>query len=1188
MNKGNLKRRMICLGLAAMMSTMQMWGNMPASNASAKVVGGSDTADLRMIFTTDLHGQINAVDYTTGAIGGQKGLAKAVTLIREAREEAGAGNTLTFDLGDVMYDYTTDYIYDYDESAIQPIYSAMATVGYDAITLGNHDFEYTLPYIQSQLSATGLQDKVVVSNVKDANTGASVWNENKIIEKTLTTEQGKNITVKVGIIGETIPTLSKKRCDYTGVLVGEDIVQNVTKETQTLKAQGADIIVVLAHSGIGEEVPEAMAEDVGYALTKIEGVDAVLCGHKHKNFCADGTTKYDSYPGVDTEKGLVNGKNLVMVENDGKAIGVVDLAVSDASGVNQIVDRSSEIRKVTESTAADQAIDTNYLGSWADTFISDSSEILCEMDRDAWLQNYFGTMEDSGAIQLMNDIGISYGLLYQNNENTACQGLPVVSAARYLKYGGGSGDDYLDISGNFTRSDLYQLMNYRIQLWTYVVTGSQLREWLEWSASAYETSGNSVLVTPSPDDPSDITSGGSVNASGSSLKSAGRTNGLRNSNLGKKGTQGRSMDLLDGILSYKGSQPLQQALQEEWITDWSHYYVFDGIEYHVNTSVLPRYNYDGKKINDTFRIDRMTRNGQEIKDSDQFLLVVNRLASYPIPDQVNVAELGHYSAANTRTYVENYLERESLCGTMKNTQDNNWSIGYSNDYQYLIKTGAGAAKLAETREWIAELLDSSEDFYYYRADFSKMNTADVTGPSIVLRSLNDEETNHDVTVAVQVTDSSGIYSVKYLSGKYTEDSSAWNSAQVVNGSFNCSENGIYSVLATDIYGNKTIRYIRIDNVNKSILQAPKVKTYTNRKTYIEGTAEPEANIYFELQSGKVYQSTVNEDGTFKYNLPPQNSGAKVYVYVTDSKGRASARTVVVVKRTGPNKPVMDKLVTSSRVITGDLNDTNVYPIFIVADKKKVYLPSGGTKELYQKSTVYNAKYKIVEVDMEIKEDGKYTFTMPSLLPAKTKVQLRTLDAVSRNSMATNRNVTQTVPAKPIVDEVSNKSKNVKIYSEEKCTSATVQIGSKTYTVKKSKKIASKNMYRYTIQIPRTDSGVKVKTYLTNVKGKSAVTKVTKTEIVPDTPTLDQVKRGAKKITGSVDVVGSGDAEDGVTVANTKTKVFVYVNNKKYTAKISFEGNYKVKLKKKLTPGAKITVQARNIEGLSKKKTATVK
>ena len=1174
MRKERLKKRLLSFGLAVAMLTTQMFGTVPAQAAEEE--GKKPTADLRLVFTTDLHGQVTDVDYTNGAANNPYGLAKVATLIQEARAEKGANNTLLFDLGDVMYDYTTDYIYDYDEAQIQPIYQAMASLGYDAVTLGNHDFEYTLPYIQNQLTSTGFLDKVVVSNVTNANTGAHVWNRNKIIPKTLTTEDGNTITVNVGVIGETIPTLSKKRQDYSGELIGEDIVANVTKETQLLKAQGADIVVVLAHSGVGEQNPVLMDENVGYALTKIDGVDAVLCGHKHANFCADGTTKYDSYPGVDTENGLVNGKNLVMVANSGYGIGVVDLSLSNESGFNQIVKRKSAIRKVKKDTVADPNIN-NFMGSWDNTFIADSSEILCELAAGTRLENYFGTVEDSGAVQLMNNIGISYGLLYQNTEGEAYKELPVVAASRHMKYGGGGGEDYVDISGNFTRSNMYQLMNYRVQLWLYAVTGSQLREWIEWSASAYETAGENLV------DSSDISSGGSI---------VSTSGGMR------------------AIVNYDGSEPLQPFMKKEWTTDLSNFYLFDGIEYHIDTSVAPRYDYNGDKINDTFRVNSLTYNGQELKDSDQVLLVVNRLKETKKPNQFTATEVNRVSAADMRDYVEEYMVRESLCGTMKNPQDNNWSVGTSEDYQYLIQTGSGAKKLAETKAWVEELLDSSEDFYYYRADFSKVDFLDTTGPSLVLKALNDEETNNDVKVAVQANDASGLYSIKYLQGKYAADSSVWTNAERVEKYVTCTENDIYSVLATDLHGNRTIRYIRINNVNKSILQAPKVNTYTNRKQYIEGTAEPGATIYFQVEDGTVYKSLVKEDGSFKYALPPQKSGSKVLVYLTDDQGRASARTVVIVKRTGPNKPSMDKVVTKSRKVTGNLNDTNVYPVFIVADQKTVYMQDDGTEELYKIADIYNAKYKVVKRKIAIKEDGSYSFELPKLLPAEMKIQIKTIDAIGRDSLGTSRKVKQTEPAKPTADEVTNLTKKVKIYSEEKCTSASVQIKKKTYTVKKSKFLSKKNLYRYTISIPRTDSGVKVKVYLNNIKGKSPVLSLTKKEMAPNKPTVTKAKKNSRIIKGKVHLVnaavtaatsssvttgtaidsdGNTENSNEATVENTKTKVFVWVNKKKYTAKVTDSGIFKVKLKKKfkLKKGDKIVVQAKNSLGKSLKRKITV-
>ena len=64
-----------------------------------------DTADLRFIFTTDIHGQLNNMDYETGNTYSTGGLTKAYTLIKNARKEVSSSNYLTFDIGDVLYDY---------------------------------------------------------------------------------------------------------------------------------------------------------------------------------------------------------------------------------------------------------------------------------------------------------------------------------------------------------------------------------------------------------------------------------------------------------------------------------------------------------------------------------------------------------------------------------------------------------------------------------------------------------------------------------------------------------------------------------------------------------------------------------------------------------------------------------------------------------------------------------------------------------------------------------------------------------------------------------------------------------------------------------------------------------------------------------------------------------------------------
>lgn len=1098
---------------------------------------GNDTARLRILFTSDVHGQVANVDYEKGAALFANGsLAKCNTLMKQARAEVPAGNTLQFDLGDDLYDYTTDYIYSADEKEIQPIYQAVAEMGYDAITLGNHEFDYTLQYLKYQLDSAGLTDKVVLSNVRDANTGQNIWAKNRIIQRTLTTAGGGSVTVNVGLIGVTAPVLSKKRTNYAGILTVDDIVASATQQARDLKAAGADIVLVLAHSGVGSETPANMDNNCGYALTKIPEVDVVLCGHKHSFFCADGTTEYDKLPGVDTGTGLVNGKNLVQVKNRGAGIGVVDLDISGEGGAAHIVGRQSSLRKVTAQVEADPQI-VSKMDKWTNTFLSDCTEILCDMSSDTRLQNYFGNVEDNGAVSLLNDIKISYGLQYINNEDTSLAGLPVVAASSYLRYGSGDGNDYVDISGEFKRSDIYNLIDYKTGLYVYKMTGAQIREWMEWTASYYETAGQNPYISPS------------------------------------KPATGSMIDW-----NYDSDKSLQPVFQDQYATDWSNFFVFDGLEYTIDTTRPARYNTEGKKISDSQRITSLTRDGQAVTDDQTFVVVGHRMPAGELGKALLSTKLDSTSTAAYRKYIEHYIDNLSLTGVMKNYQDNNWKVNFSGQQNYLLHTGIGSSELPSTPDWIDRILEENEGYVSYLAHPDQKDTKDVTGPNLNVVSLNEDETNRNVTLKVQATDISGIRNLVYLPGKYSADSSLWGQSYAVeNGTISATQNGTYSVLAEDGVGNRSIRYIRIDNIDQSILEAPKCAGFTNKKTKVTGTAEPGATLYVDILGGSKYSTTVKTNGTFSCKIGAQKADTKLFVYVVDGAGRASARTKLTVKRKGPNKPVLAPVKVASKRITATLNDTNTYPVFIMDNT--VYLDKDGVEDLYKKSSLYKSSYKVVKLKTNV-ESEKLVMRVTQFPKVGQKATLYCLDAASRVSLASGRTIVDTVPDRATVDPLTNVSRKINLYSDEKCKQAMVKIQKKKYVTKKAKYVSSLGLYRYTISIPRTDSTETIRAYLINKNGKSKAVKVKTSLHAPDAPTVDKVKKGDKVITGKVDLVKTGSQET-VTVSNSKTKVYVYVNKKKFKALVSEDGHYEAAVHK-VPAGAKITVKAKNANGSSLK------
>lgn len=970
-----------------------------------------DTANLRMIFTTDLHGQLTTMDYETGKTTKKGSLARAATAIKKAREEAGSENSFLFDVGDTLYDYSTDYIYDCNESAAQPIYSAMASLGYDAITLGNHDFDYDLHYIQEQLLTAGLADTCVLSNVKDANTGKNVWKENMILERTVYTASGTSIEVKVGVIGETVPSLSARRTSYKGILKTEDIVENARKEAEALKEQGADIVVVLAHSGIGSEEPAELADNAAYALTKIPEVDVVLCGHLHKFFPSSlaASKEYYNLSGVDAETGLANGKNLIMVAEQGQAIGIADLTIQqEENGDISIVDRKSNIEMVTADTEVDEDINNNFMGEWQRDLVSNCSTILGELASDTIYQNYFATLEDTTVIQMVNNAKIDYALKYINSEDTSYKDYHVIAVSTYTKYGTDDPYGYVDFSGDFLQSYMSSVQKYRTALYMYKITGKQLREWIELSASAYQTA--------------------EVTATGSAI---------------------------DGMAITE-----QNVLQKEWITNWANFFVFDGVEYIIDPTVPPRYNRSGVKISDSSRVKKLTVNGVDIKDDDVFVLSTNKL-----PSGIDlITEVSNQKIKNSKdrcqTIVKEYIEKNAINGTLKSIQDNNWEVEFPENSKYIVVSGTNSEETAKKESWFEELLYEEDGYKYYLADFSKVDKEDTTGPNIVATELNSAITNKNVTVAVEASDSAGISILKYALGKYAANSSVWQYANdISNNSFKCSENGIYTILAEDSYGNATVYYIRINNINKSVLEAPAVDNYTNRKVYITGTAEPGATIYFELASGKTYTSTVAADGTFSYKLTKQPAGATVYVYVVDKKGRASARTVVTVSRTGPNKPAVNAVNSNSKVISGQVNDNYVSVVALVGDTT-IYVSDESGEEIYKSSELYNKSYKVVKIPITVNSTGTYSMQLPSLLAGGTSVKIYTIDCLGRKSAVCSTTVVQKVPNKPQLGTttITNLTKKVVIYTDEKCT-ANVKVSGKVYSSSSATYVESKNLYK---------------------------------------------------------------------------------------------------------------------------------
>ncbi|MBW8797955.1 MAG: 5'-nucleotidase C-terminal domain-containing protein [Streptomyces sp.] len=247
---------------------------------------------LTVMGTTDLHGHVFNWDYFKDAeysdkAGNAMGLARISTLVDQVRKAKGRRNTLLLDAGDTIQGTPLAYYYAKVDpitakgGPVHPMAQAMNAIGYDAAALGNHEFNYgieTLRRFEDQLHFP-----LLGANAVDAKTLKPAFPPYFIKKFHVPGAP----PVKVAVLGLTNPGIAIWDKAYVqGKLAFPGLEEQAAKWVPKLKAMGADVVVVSAHSGssgtssYGDQVPyvENAAANVA---RQVPGIDAVLVGHAH-------------------------------------------------------------------------------------------------------------------------------------------------------------------------------------------------------------------------------------------------------------------------------------------------------------------------------------------------------------------------------------------------------------------------------------------------------------------------------------------------------------------------------------------------------------------------------------------------------------------------------------------------------------------------------------------------------------------------------------------------------------------------------------------------------------------------------------------------------------------------------------------------------------------------------------------
>ena len=414
--------------------------------APAQLPRSTEPVDLVVATTTDVHGRLRAWDYYANQVDAVRGLSRAATIVDSVRA-ANPGRVILLDAGDLLQGNPLAYVVArVSRDRANPIIAAMNAMQYDASAIGNHEYNYGVPYLDSAVRQAKFPFLSANTYRLDPE-GVHAYRPWTIIERA---------GLKIGIVGATTPGVTLWDAEnIKGRLRFGDIVAAVKQAVQETRAAGADIVLVTVHSGLNEPssydtlTTGVPSENVAARVaSEVPGIDLVLYGHSHKE-----------------NRGSTIGQTLlVQPKNWATSVGVAHLVVSRSGGRWIVSEKRSDIVQSAghaENAAVLAATDaihretvayvTTPIGSTSERWSADSARF-----KDTPLIDFILETERKAA------------------------GSDLASTAAFST-------DVVMGPGPITIAQVAQLYPYDNTLRAVRISGKQLRDYLEFSSRYYRT-----------------------------------------------------------------------------------------------------------------------------------------------------------------------------------------------------------------------------------------------------------------------------------------------------------------------------------------------------------------------------------------------------------------------------------------------------------------------------------------------------------------------------------------------------------------------------------------------------------------------------------------------------------------------------------------------------------------------------
>lgn len=395
----------------------------------------AETMDLQILASSDTHGKFTTWNYATNEEDRSGSMVQMSTAIDALRNE----NTILVDAGDTIQGNSAELFLDED---IHPMILSQNEIGYDVCVTGNHEYNYGMDVVRKILA----QEKAtpLVGNVYDEN-GDAIADDYKIIEKN---------GVKVAIIGMVTPNITKWDAENLKDCTVTNPVDEVREAIEELQDQ-VDVMIAVVHMDIDNEfdVAGSGVEDLANACPEL---DLIVAAHGHQL--------------IEGEE--INGVYVIENKNDATTLAEIHLELEKTDDGWDVVNRTSTSHTLSEYES-DAELD-ELLKPYDEKAKEDASTVIGKLEGgDLAPENEIADIptaqiQDTALIDLIQEVQ-----LYYTGADVSASALFIMDANLH--------------EGDIRKCDTALVYKYANTLYKLQMTGAQLKKYMEWTASYFNT-----------------------------------------------------------------------------------------------------------------------------------------------------------------------------------------------------------------------------------------------------------------------------------------------------------------------------------------------------------------------------------------------------------------------------------------------------------------------------------------------------------------------------------------------------------------------------------------------------------------------------------------------------------------------------------------------------------------------------